>query len=353
MREFEFEIAARRVVFGTGSRHRLAEEIGTLGSQRVLVIADPSHSSTAQEIAQQLGTRCAGTYDRVTAHVPEETAAAGRDRARQLDADCYLTIGGGSAIGLAKAIALEIEKPIVAVPTTYAGSEMTPIWGLTEDGVKRTGRATRVLPRLVIYDPELTTSLPPHVAGPSGMNALAHCVEALYAENANPVMSLLAEEGVRSLATALPRVVASPQDIDAQAQALYGAWLGGLTLASVGMALHHKLCHVLGGTFNTPHAETHALMLPYVTAFNLESAPDAEQRLRAALGTRDVARALRDLGQAVGAPESLQALGLTESDLQRAAELATQSPYYNPRQVTMESIHELLQDAYAGAMPRA
>ena len=353
MREFEFEIAARRVVFGTGSRHRLAEEIGTLGSQRVLVIADPSHSSTAQEIAQQLGTRCAGTYDRVTAHVPEETAAAGRDRARQLDADCYLTIGGGSAIGLAKAIALEIEKPIVAVPTTYAGSEMTPIWGLTEGGVKRTGRATRVLPRLVIYDPELTTSLPPHVAGPSGMNALAHCVEALYAENANPVMSLLAEEGIRSLATALPRVVASPEDIDAQAQALYGAWLGGLTLASVGMALHHKLCHVLGGTFNTPHAETHALMLPYVTAFNLESAPDAEQRLRAALGTRDIARALRDLGQAVGAPESLQALGLTESDLQRAAELATQSPYYNPRQVTMESIHELLQDAYAGAMPRA
>ena len=353
MREFEFEIAARRVVFGTGSRHRLAEEIGTLGSQRVLVIADPSHSSTAQEIAQQLGTRCAGTYDRVTAHVPEETAAAGRDRARQLDADCYLTIGGGSAIGLAKAIALEIEKPIVAVPTTYAGSEMTPIWGLTEGGVKRTGRATRVLPRLVIYDPELTTSLPPHVAGPSGMNALAHCVEALYAENANPVMSLLAEEGVRSLVTALPRVVANPEDIDAQAQALYGAWLGGLTLASVGMALHHKLCHVLGGTFNTPHAETHALMLPYVTAFNLESAPDAEQRLRAALGTRDVARALRDLGQAVGAPESLQALGLTESDLQRAAELATQSPYYNPRQVTMESIHELLQDAYAGAMPRA
>ncbi len=353
MREFEFEIAARRVVFGTGSRHRLAEEIGTLGSQRVLVIADPSHASTAQEIAQQLGARCAGTSDRVTAHVPEETAAAGRDRARQLDADCYLTIGGGSAIGLAKAIALEIEKPIVAVPTTYAGSEMTPIWGLTEGGVKRTGRATRVLPRLVIYDPELTTSLPPHVAGPSGMNALAHCVEALYAENANPVMSLLAEEGVRSLATALPRVVASPEDIDAQAQALYGAWLGGLTLASVGMALHHKLCHVLGGTFNTPHAETHALMLPYVTAFNLESAPDAEQRLRAALGTRDIARALRDLGQAVGAPESLQALGLTESDLQRAAELATQSPYYNPRQVTMESIHELLQDAYAGAMPRA
>ena len=352
MREFEFEIAARRVVFGAGSRHRLAEEIGTLGSQRVLVIADPSHADTAAEIAQQLGARYAGTCDRVTAHVPIETAEAGRDQARELDADCYLTIGGGSAIGLAKAIALELENPIVAVPTTYAGSEMTPIWGLTEGGVKRTGRAARVLPRVVSYDPELTTSLPPQVAGPSGMNAMAHCVEALYAENANPVMSLLAEEGVRSLATALPRVVARAEDIDAQAEVLYGAWLGGLTLASVGLALHHKLCHVLAGTFNTPHAETHALMLPYVTAFNLGSAPDAEQRLRAALRTRAVARALRDLGQAVGAPESLQALGLAESDLQRAAELATQSPYSNPRQVTTESILELLQDAYAGAMPR-
>ncbi len=352
MREFEFEIAARRVVFGAASRHRLADEIGTLGSQRVLVIADPSHASTAAEIGQQLGTRCAGIYDRVKAHVPVETAEAGRDRVKELDADCYLAIGGGSAIGLAKAIALEIENPIVAVPTTYAGSEMTPIWGLTDGGMKQTGRAARVLPRLVVYDPELTTSLPPQVAGPSGINAMAHCVEALYAENANPVMSLLAEEGVRSLATALPRVVARPEDVDAQAEALYGAWLGGLTLASVGMALHHKLCHVLGGTYNTPHAETHALMLPYVAAFNLQSAPDAEQRLRAALETRDVAGALRDLSQAVGAPESLQALGLAESDLQRAAELATQSPYYNPRPVTTESIYALLQDAYAGATPR-
>lgn len=353
MREFEFEIAARRVVFGPGSRHRLAEEINNLGSQRILIIADPSQSSTAKEIAQQLGTSCVGTYDRVTAHVPIETAEAGRDRVRELDADCYLTIGGGSAIGLAKAIALEIENPIVAIPTTYAGSEMTPIWGLTEGQVKRTGRAARVLPRLVIYDPELTASLPPQVAGPSGMNAMAHCVEALYAENANPVMSLLAEDGIRALATALPRVVAHPEDIDAQSQALYGAWLGGLTLASVGMALHHKLCHVLGGTFNTPHAETHALMLPYVTAFNLGSAPDAERRLTAALGSSAVAGALRDLGQAVGAPESLRALGLAESDLQRAAELVTQAPYYNPRQVTTESIRELLQDAYTGARPRA
>ena len=230
---------------------------------------------------------------------------------------------------------------------------MTPIWGLTEGQVKRTGRAARVLPRLVIYDPELTASLPPQVAGPSGMNAMAHCVEALYAENANPVMSLLAEDGIRALAIALPRVVAHPEDIDAQSQALYGAWLGGLTLASVGMALHHKLCHVLGGTFNTPHAETHALMLPYVTAFNLGSAPDAERRLTAALGSSAVAGALRDLGQAVGAPESLRALGLAESDLQRAAELVTQAPYYNPRPVTTESIRELLQDAYTGARPRA
>ena len=352
MREFEFEIAARRVVFGAGSRHRLGDEVSALGRQRVIVIADPSHSATAQEIALQLGSRCVGVYDRVVAHVPLEIAEAGRDRVRELDADSYLPIGGGSAIGLAKAIALEIENPILAVPTTYAGSEMTPIWGLTEGQVKRTGRAAAVLPRVVVYDPELATSLPPQVAGPSGMNAMAHCVEALYAESANPVMSLLAEEGVRSLAAALPRVVSRPEDVDAQADAMYGAWLAGLALASVGMALHHKLCHTIGGSFNTPHAETHALMLPYVTAYNLQSAPDAQRRLTVALGASNVAQVLRDLSWSVGGPESLRALGLVESDLQKIAELATQSPYYNPREITVDSIRSLLQDAFEGVKPR-
>ena len=228
---------------------------------------------------------------------------------------------------------------------------MTPIWGLTEGGLKRTGKDPRVLPRVVLYDPELTTTLPPQVAGPSGMNAIAHCVEALYADRANPVMSLLAQEGIRALAESLPDVVRAPDNVESQGEALYGAWLAGVVLGSVGMALHHKLCHLLGGTFNTPHAETHALVLPYATAFNIDAAPNAKARLAAALGTPKVASALRALGDGVGAPGSLKDLGLIESDLDTAADLATQTPYYNPRPVTRDGIRRLLQDAYDGVTP--
>lgn len=340
-----------RVLFGLGSRHRLDEELEGLEARRVLLIADPAHRRLAQELAGQLGARCAGIFDGVVQHVPIEVAEAGRATVRDLQADCCVTIGGGSSTGLGKAIAMEIDLPVVAVPTTFAGSEMTPIWGLTEGGLKRTGRDPKVQPRVTLYDPELTVTLPPAVAGPSGMNAIAHCVEALYAQNANPIMSLLAEEGVRALAESLPRVVAVPDDLESHGKALYGAWLAGIVLGSVGMALHHKLCHVLGGTFNTPHAETHALILPYASAYNLEAAPDAKERLASALGSAQVAGALRKLSLAVGAPPTLRKLGLNRSDLDRAAELATQAPYYNPREVTRDGIHRLLLNAYHGESP--
>lgn len=353
MLDFVFSISPMRVLFGAGSRHRLDEELESLGARRVLLIADPAHRKLARELAGQLGSRCSGILDGVVQHVPVEVAETGRAKVRELRADCCVTIGGGSATGLGKAIAMEIDLPLVAVPTTYAGSEMTPIWGLTEGGLKRTGRDPRVLPRVTLYDPELTVTLPPAVAGPSGMNAIAHCVEALYAENANPIMSLLAEEGVRALAEALPRVAAAPDDLESHGKALYGAWLAGVVLGTVGMALHHKLCHVLGGTFNTPHADTHALILPYAGAYNLEAAPDAQQRLTAALGTAQVARALRELSLSVGTPATLKDLGLRTADLATAAELATRAPYYNPREVTRDGVHQLLLDAYHGVMPRA
>ena len=351
MLDFAFSIAPMRVLFGAGSRHQLDDELERLGARRALLIADPAHRKLAQELAGQLGARCAGIFDGVVQHVPIEAAEAGRATVRDLQADCCVTIGGGSATGLGKAIAMEIALPLVAVPTTFAGSEMTPIWGLTEGRLKRTGRDPTVQPRVTLYDPELTVTLPPSVAGPSGMNAIAHCVEALYAQNANPIMSLLAEEGVRALAESVPRVVAAPDDIENHGKALYGAWLAGIVLGSVGMALHHKLCHVLGGTFNTPHAETHALILPYACAYNLDAALDARARLAVALGTEQVPRALRELSLSVGAAASLRDLGLLESDLATAAELATQAPYYNPREVTRDGVQRLLLDAYNGAMP--
>lgn len=351
MHSFIFEIAKLRVLFGPGRRAELAQELDLLGFKRALIIADPSQMPIAQALAAQIGVRCAGVYDKVAQHVPVEVAAAGATHARAVGADCTVCLGGGSSIGLAKAIALDLSLPIVALPTTYAGSEMTPIWGTTAQGEKRTGRDPRVQPKTVIYDAELVSTLPARIAGPSGINALAHAVEGLWAQNVSPMMSAFAQESVRALTSALPQVVRNSQDLDAQSQVQYGACLAGILLGSVGMALHHKLCHVLGGTFNTPHAETHAVVLPYVTAFNLEAAADARSRLETALGTTEVASKLWELGQAVGAPRSLAALGLSESDLDKAAELVTQNPYYNPREITREAVRQLLSDAHAGVVP--
>jgi maleylacetate reductase len=280
-----------------------------------------------------------------------ETARAAREVARQRDADCYVAIGGGSTIGLGKAIALETGMPIVAVPTTFAGSEMTPIYGVTEAGIKKTGRDRRVLPKTVIYDPSLTLSLPAKIAGPSGMNAIAHCLEGLYAQDANPITSLLAAEGIRALSRSLPVVVNEPGNLDARADALYGAWLAGSVLGNVGMAIHHKLCHTLGGSFNLPHAEVHTVILPHAAEFNRETVPEAMRIAAEALGARDAAQGIYDLAGRLGAPLSLKAIGMPEDGLDRAAKLATENPYYNPRPVEYSGVRRLLENAFYGRRP--
>ena len=284
-------------------------------------------------------------------HVPVETAAAARNVAARLNADCAVAIGGGSTIGLAKAIALETGLPILAIPTTYAGSEMTPIYGLTEAGIKKTGRDARVLPRTVIYDPNLTVTMPAKLSGTSGMNALAHCLEGLYAENANPVMTLFATEGIRALARSLPVVVREPKNIDARSDAQYGAWLSGAVLGNVGMALHHKLCHTLGGTFNLPHAEVHTVVLPYAAAYNRDAAPESMRIAAGALHANDAAQGIYDLSVRLDAPVALKDIGMPEDGLDRAAELATRNPYYNPRPVEKDAIRQLLEDAFHGIRP--
>jgi maleylacetate reductase len=305
----------------------------------------------AEEAARRLGSYAAGLYPHAKMHVPIETAQQARAEARRLGADGAVAIGGGSTIGLGKAIALESGLPIVAIPTTYAGSEMTPIYGLTEGGAKKTGRDAKVLPRTVIYDPLLTLGLPAKISGPSGMNAIAHCVEALYAENANPVISLMAEEGIRTLARSLPRIAADLGDLDARGDALYGAWLAGISLGAVGMALHHKLCHTLGGSFNLPHAETHTIVLPHAAAYNSEAAPEAMRRIAHALGGKEAATGLYDLAAAIGAPLALKEIGFQKQDLDQAAEIATRNPYYNPRPVSRDGIRRLLDDAFHGRRP--
>jgi maleylacetate reductase len=351
MQNFVYQGLPSRVVFGAGALARLPEEVERLGAKKALVLSTPEQRAAAEDIARRLGSRSAGIYDRAVMHVPIETAQDARRVAESLDADCCVAVGGGSTIGLGKAIALTSRLPILAIPTTFAGSEMTPIYGLTEGGIKTTGRDVRVLPKTVIYDPLLTLSLPARIAGPSGINAIAHAVEALYAEDANPIVSLMAEEGIRALASALPIVVTDPQDLTARAGALYGTWLAGTCLGTVGMAIHHKLCHVLGGAFNLPHAQMHTIVLPHSVAYNRKAARDAMTRVERALRVSDAAAGLYALAKKVGAPLALKDIGMPQEGLEEAARLATKNPYYNPRPVEFEPVLELLRRAWRGDRP--
>ncbi|MGD1219035.1 MULTISPECIES: maleylacetate reductase [Streptomyces] len=352
--DFSYETRPARVVFRPGASVTATPgEVARLGLHRVLVVCGSRGEATARAVADALGGDCVGVHAEALMHVPVEVADRAVEVARELGADGCVAVGGGSAIGLGKAIALRTGLPLVAVPSTYAGSEMTSVWGLTEHGAKRTGRNLAVLPRSVVYDPELTLGLPVPLSVTSGINALAHAAEALYAPDASPLVSLMAEEGVRAMAAALPRVAAAPGDLDARGRALYGAWLCGACLGATTMGLHHKLCHVLGGTFGLPHAATHTVVLPYVLAYNASAAPGALTALSRALGTDDVPRALRELAATLGAPQSLAELGLKEADLTVAAAQTAAQSYPNPREVTANGVLGLLTAAYEGWDPRS
>jgi maleylacetate reductase len=351
MHSFVYNGLPARVVFGVGALAKLPEELDRLGAKRALVLSTPEQTQSAESVKRALGARAAGLYDKAAMHVPIDIAEDARRVARELGADACVTVGGGSTTGLGKAIALAATLPILAVPTTYAGSEMTPIYGITEGGAKKTGRDVRVLPKAVIYDPNLTLSLPPGLSAASGMNAIAHAVEALYSHEGNPIISLMAEEGIRALAGSLPRILEKPTDISARSDALYGAWLCGIVLGSAGMALHHKLCHVLGGSFNLPHAETHSIVLPHAVRYNRDAAPEAMRRIENAIQAKDAAAGLFELEKNLALPLRLADLGMKEADLERAARIATEAPYPNPRKVEYAGVLELLRNAYAGRRP--
>ena len=350
MRSFVYNGLPARVVFGAGSLGKLVEELDRLGAKRALVLSTPEQKESAASVKSALGARAVGLYDKAAMHVPIEIAQDARRVARELGADACVTVGGGSTTGLGKAIALTSTLPILAVPTTYAGSEMTPIYGITEGGAKKTGRDVRVLPRAVIYDPSLTLTLSVGLSAASGMNAIAHAVEALYSHEGNPIISLMAEEGIRALADALPKIKESPSDLPTRSDALYGAWLCGIVLGSAGMALHHKLCHVLGGSYNLPHAETHSIVLPHAVRYN-QSASEAMRRIERAIGAAEAASGIYDLEKSLGLPLRLADIGMKEADLERAARIATEAPYPNPRKVEYAPVLELLRNAYEGRRP--
>jgi maleylacetate reductase len=340
-----------RVVFAPGALDRVPDEVDLLGIGRVLLVATRAAHESADLLATALGDRVAGRIDDVRQHVPLERADAARDKATAAGATGIVALGGGSAIGLAKAVALTSGLPIVAVPTTYAGSEMTPVWGMTVSGEKRTGTDPVVLPKTVVYDPLLSRGLPLEVTAASVANALAHCVEAVWTPKANPITEVIAVEGASALHTGLGAVRTAPDDLDARGNLLYGACLAGSALAAAGTGLHHKLCHLLGGAYNLPHAETHAAVLPQVTALNAPTAPRAKARLETALGTDDLAGGLFDLFSAAGVPTSLRELGLTEDQARQAAgRLAARNPV-NPVPVDEAALQIILARAWAGKRP--
>ncbi len=359
MDPFRFPGLPTRVVFGHGTLAQVEGEMERLGRRRAVLIATPPQRGQAEAVAARLGGRAVGVIAEAVMHTPVTVTERALAQLRSLGADCLVAVGGGSTTGLSKALALRTDLDQIIVPTTYAGSEMTPILGETRDGAepdrktKTTQRSEAIRPEVVVYDVDLTLGLPVALSATSGMNAIAHAVEALYAEDRNPIVSLMAEEAIRALARALPAIVAAPDDRAARSDALYGAWLAGACLGTVGMALHHKLCHVLGGTFDLPHAETHTVVLPHAVAYNAPAAPEAMARIARALGVQSAPRGLYDLAQRLGAPIALADLGMSEAGLERAAEVAVASPYPNPRPLDRAGIRRLLDDAYRGRRPDA
>jgi maleylacetate reductase len=330
----------------------VADELRLLDCRRALVLSTPQQAAQAEDLATRLGRLSVGTFTQAAMHTPVAVTQQALDLLRKRQADCTVALGGGSTTGLDKAIALRTDLSQIVIPTTYAGSEATPILGETDLGRKTTQRTLKVLPEVIIYDIDLTLTLPPALSVTSGMNAIAHAVEALYARDANPVISLLAMEGIAALTRALPTIVREPADRDARSDALYGAWACGVCLGSVGMALHHKLCHVLGGSFDLPHAETHTVVLPHAVAYNEPAAQEALRRLAQTLGGATAGEALFDLTRRLGGPLALKDIGMPPEGIERAVELAVASPYPNPRPVEREGIRALLDDAFHGRRPR-
>lgn len=349
-RDFTYSGSPAHIVFGAGKSAAAGEWVERLGCKRALVLSTPHQTADAEALAARLGGLFAGIFAGAVMHTPVDVTQAAMKVVGEVGADCVISLGGGSTTGLGKAIAYRTDLPQIVIPTTYAGSEVTPILGQTENGRKTTVRHASILPEVVIYDAALTLGLPIGMSVTSGLNAMAHAVEALYAQDRNPISTLMAVEGLRAFKTSLPDITATPQAFDVRADALYGAWLCGTVLGTVGMALHHKICHTLGGTFDTPHADTHAIMLPHTAAYNAAAVPELLAPVAEIFGD-SAGGGLWDFAKQIGAPLALKDLGLSEADLDRAADIATENPYWNPRPIDRRSIRALLQDAWEGKRP--
>jgi maleylacetate reductase len=349
---FRYRLHHQQVEFGDGALNRLSQFLDAgLGVADVFLVSTPGRRAVCESVTRDLGDRVRGHFDRAALHVPADLVDQAREAFQATGAEGILALGGGSAIGLGKALARETGAPLAAVPTTYSGSEMTDIWGISDGDRKVTGRDPAAAARLVVYDPLLTRGMPADVTGPSGMNAIAHTVEALYSKTASPLSSLLATEALRHLAATLPRLMDYPGDGDARREAFYGAHLAGRALDLTSMGLHHKLCHVLGGMLGLPHALTHAVVLPYVTAYNRDAAPEAMATIATALGAPESARGLWDLNRRLGIAQTLGDLGMTADDVAPVVDAVVESGVTNPAPVMPDGVRAVLTRAMEGAAP--
>lgn len=350
--KFVHQTLPQRVVFALGDApSAVAKEAQALGGRRVMLIASEREAALAEPIAAALPV--AVRHEEVVMHVPVEVAGRAQDAAASSGADVVVTVGGGSTTGLGKAVALTTGLPIIAVPTTYAGSEATNVWGLTDGDTKTTGVDDKVLPAGVVYDATLLTTLSGDVSVASGLNALAHCVDSMWGPRADPIDQALAQEAIRGLTEGLPKVARDPSSAPGIEQTLYGAYLAGVTFASAGSGMHHKICHVLGGMFDLPHAQTHAVVLPHVVAFNAPNAPEAERRISTAFGSATATTGVAALCKALDAPMALRDYGMPKDGIARAVPPILKAiPGNNPTPVTAENVTALLRAAWAGEEPR-
>jgi alcohol dehydrogenase class IV len=348
VRSFIHQAPAQRIIFGVGTVASVGHELDRLVATRAVVLSTPGHEHLADHVATLLERRAAGQFAGAVPHTPVDVTEQALEAARDCHADAVISVGGGSTTGLGKAVASRLGILHLVIPTTYAGSELTPVLGETFGGEKTTRSGPEILPNTVIYDVELTTTLPWSVTVPSAINAMAHAVEALYSQEANEETDAMALEAIRSIDRGLRDLRDDRESPGARSDLLYGAYLAGSCLGAVGMGFHHKLCHVLGGTFNLPHAPTHAVVLPYAMAYNEPATLPAMSRIAEALNSDHGPSAVQILVRDSGGPTALRDIGFARADIGRAAELSVSRPYPNPREVTTAGITQLLGEAFEG-----
>ena len=346
---FVYQNPATRVVFGSGAIEDLAAEAARARMARMLVLCSAGRKQQAASLAQSLGVACVGICDVAVPNMPRDAFDIVVAQLKETQADGLVAVGGGSPIGLCKAVAASTRLPFIAVVTTLSGSEMSPKWALGRGAGRAGGSDDRALPTVAIYDPVLTLGLPPRVIAASGMNAMAHAVETLYGEDTNPVIQTLAEDAIARLARSLPETVANPANVAARSEALYGAWLAANFRSTT--CIHHVIAQQVRQLFDLDHAQTHAVVLPYAVAFNAPAIPDAMRRLERALKTADPAGALYDLNVKIGLPTSIADVGMPRERLADAVDVVMRMPGYNPRPVARADVERILQRALAGERP--